>query len=105
MRWGRTTQQVRDMDTRRARVSGKDTTALPDPPEISKELVEWLELAFPAKCYAPGGETLEDHLLYAGKVGLVAMLRVEYQEQQEEHAAFDTSTDEDGTVEAELPTS
>jgi hypothetical protein len=46
----------------------------PTPP-ISKALMDWLEGIYPAKCYEPSKETVEEHLLYAGCVKLVQNLR------------------------------
>lgn len=43
-------------------------------PDIDRELVERLEAAFPPRCY-DGRSKLEAHLMYAGKVELVALLR------------------------------
>lgn len=46
------------------------------PPEAPEELLVWLETVFPARCYtSTDGETLEQHLLYAGKVDLIDLLR------------------------------
>lgn len=57
-------------------------------PEVSAELCDALEQMFPPVCYMGQG-TLEDHLIYAGKVELVAILRAHQKEQfsgdDEEH--------------------
>lgn len=45
------------------------------PPRIPEAVVAWLELAFPERCYDPNKQTLEMHLLYAGRVGLIRELR------------------------------
>lgn len=37
-------------------------------------LIEQLEADFPPKCKSPD-ESLEDHMLYAGKVSLITILR------------------------------
>jgi len=51
-------------------------------PDIDKELIERLEAAFPPRCYDGRGR-LEAHLLYAGKVELIATLRDIYTQQAE----------------------
>lgn len=42
-------------------------------PDVDEDLVDFLEEAFPPLCYT--GTNLEGHLMYAGKVELVAVLR------------------------------
>ena len=42
-------------------------------PKLSTELVEDLAQRFPPRCLKPN-ETVEDHLRYAGKVELIALL-------------------------------
>jgi hypothetical protein len=44
-------------------------------PRLTAEQVAVLEELFPARCYQPGIETLEDHLKYSGKVELIAALK------------------------------
>ena len=41
------------------------------PPFIPKAVLDWLEASFPARCYGPRSETLEEHLMYAGKRELI----------------------------------
>lgn len=50
-------------------------------PEIDLTLLEFLERLFPPRCYTAEGESLEDHLQYAGAVALVQCLRTSYEEQ------------------------
>lgn len=47
-------------------------------PRVDRELVEHLELLYPPRCMRPG-EKIEDAMLYAGKVELVASLRAVYE--------------------------
>lgn len=47
-----------------------------DMPVPSEELLSWLERVFPPECYNPREGTLEDHLKYAGKVELIASMRL-----------------------------
>lgn len=50
--------------------------AHPEPaPYVPEGLVQWLEATFPPRCYEPNQEKLEDHLLYAGRVSLIASMR------------------------------
>lgn len=44
-------------------------------PEIPEELAVFLAETFPARCYDHRSESLEDHLLYAGKVSLAETIR------------------------------
>lgn len=46
-----------------------------DWPSIPPELVEYLEAAYPPRCMYPG-ESIEEHLRYAGKVDLVIAISV-----------------------------
>ena len=47
-------------------------------PEIDLDLLKWLEAAYPPRCYEGNpGESLEQHLKYAGAVGLISYLRNE----------------------------
>lgn len=66
------------------------TTELPD---IDEDLLKALERIFPPICYEGHGR-IEDHLLYAGKVQLVAELRAQY-DQQVADAVLALDEDED----------
>ena len=52
-------------------------------PDIDEGLVSALESLFPPRCYE-GDETVESHLLYAGRVQLIKELREEYTRQVKE---------------------
>ncbi len=43
-------------------------------PLVPPDLVKWLRLAYPVRCYAFGEETLEDHIKYSGAVALIEKL-------------------------------
>lgn len=58
-------------------------------PEVPEDLLLFLEKLYPPKCYTARGESLEQHLLYAGMVELVAYLRASYEEQVEAGMALD----------------
>lgn len=76
---------------RRERAQGPSGDAAPFP-GISQELLRWLEGIFPPRCYQPGKETLEEHLLYAGASNLVVNLRAR------------NDAPEDGAVEVDILT-
>ena len=52
----------------------------PTLPDIDVDLVKALEDLYPPRCYE-GEERVEDHLMYAGKVQLVADLRIAHDRQ------------------------
>ena len=59
------------------------TTISATPPEVTKELVRWLQTQYPPRCYSgDAGETLEQHLQYAGKVDLVFELATIHEDQR-----------------------
>lgn len=52
--------------------------SLPDPadaPRFTQAQVDWLERAYPPRCYDPALETVEEHLHYGGRAGLVQDLK------------------------------
>ena len=53
-------------------------------PEVPEDLLLHLEAAFPPRCYDHRGESLEDHLVYAGRVGLVEAMRSAFEQQRKE---------------------
>lgn len=55
-------------------------------PDVPRALLEWLEKAYPARCYEAVQETLEAHLQYAGKVALVQFLRASFSETSDDIA-------------------
>lgn len=62
-------------------------TAISGPyPEVDETLVAHLEALYPPQCYTGDGESLEAHLLYAGKVQLIVELRNVLEKQSEEEA-------------------
>lgn len=77
------------------RLLGAQGTVTPAP-RVPEELVKWLEARFPPKCYEPSLEKLEDHLLYAGMVGLVASMRGTLEEQKASHDALAALAEYDG---------
>ena len=44
-------------------------------PSTVMGLIEELEAQYPPRCYTPVSEDIETHLIYAGKVALIARLR------------------------------
>lgn len=64
----------------------KESMDLSGAPEVTKDLVEWLEACYPPVCYDPRRESLEAHILYAGTVELVRVLRNLHEHQMD---AFD----------------
>jgi hypothetical protein len=74
----------------------KPGAALPPMPEVPEDLLKWLEMVYPPRHYAPGEETLEQHLIEAGKAGLVQELR------RAHDAASHAETGELGEEEEEL---
>lgn len=85
---------TREMDARANRAAGLIVTP---PPDIPAPLLKWLEENFPPRCYEGQG-SLEEHLLYAGKVQLVTYLREAFGEQQEDDQIL-----ADALAEVELP--
>lgn len=71
-------------------------------PEITAELLDFLHLAFPHRVYNPRGETLEEHLVYAGHVGLVEYLEAAHEYQRETHPAA-TPQEDPESWSAEFP--
>lgn len=65
------------------------------PPEISEPLLQWLEDVFPPRCYTGSGETIEDHLMYAGQVSLIQKLRAIQTERLATEAADAPLTEEE----------
>lgn len=60
-------------------------------PEVPEDLLLFLEKLFPPQCYTgTRGESLEAHLLYAGKVELVSYLRASFEDQEDASLALDT---------------
>ncbi|MBK3400432.1 hypothetical protein [Methylobacterium ajmalii] len=53
-------------------------------PDIPEDLVDFLDATFPPRCYQFGAEALEEHLLYAGSVALVQVLRGVFERQAKE---------------------
>ena len=53
------------------------------PPDIPEDLLTWLEMVYPPACYSPGSETLEHHLMQAGRVDLIKSLRAYFTHQRE----------------------
>lgn len=75
-------------------------------PRVPEELVKWLEASFPPRCYDPNVEVLEAHLLYAGRVGLVASMRATFEQQkagQGALAALADDADPDGIMTFIMP--
>jgi hypothetical protein len=68
-------------DSLQAFLAGPDITA--DLPVLPAEVIEKLEQMFPPRCLERN-ETAEEHLRYAGKVELVAMLRNRLNDYQQE---------------------
>jgi hypothetical protein len=67
-------------------------------PDIDADLIKALEALYPPKCYT-GDTSIEEHLLYAGRVLLIAELREECNRQIRD--AITTAIDgEDFEVEA-----
>jgi hypothetical protein len=60
-------------------------------PDLTEAMLVWLEEYFPARCLGPR-ETVEDHLRYAGKVELVAVLRAQLNERSEGNEHLDPLT-------------
>lgn len=58
-------------------------------PEIPEELAVFLAETFPARCYDHRSESLEDHLLYAGKVSLAETIRDAFEAQRQDALAAD----------------
>lgn len=56
--------------------------------------MKWLEASFPPRCYEPSQETLEAHLLYAGRVSLVASMRVTLEQQKAGQGALAALADD-----------
>jgi hypothetical protein len=48
-------------------------------PDLTEQQLAYLEALFPPRCLKPN-EMVEDHLRYAGKVELIAMLRAQLEE-------------------------
>lgn len=69
-------------------------------PRIPEELVKWLEETFPPMCYDPTTQKLEDHLLYAGRVSLIASMRGTLEQQRISTSAL-TALADDADPEAE----
>lgn len=45
-------------------------------PEVDLDLLKWLEATYPPRCYeGEPGQSIEQHLKYAGAVGLISLLR------------------------------
>jgi hypothetical protein len=64
-------------------------------PEVDTTLLEYLEKSYPPMCYDPTpGETLERHLMYAGAVNLISVLRQAHDEQQKPDAGVDEFEDD-----------
>jgi hypothetical protein len=61
---------TRAADARRANLE----TQSPGPGLIPDRVIDYYAAAYPPRCIRPG-ETLEDHLRYAGKVDLVEAMR------------------------------
>jgi len=57
------------------RLSPDQPTDPANAPRLDRRMVEYLERAFPPRCLEPSRETVEEHLLYAGRVALVQDLR------------------------------
>lgn len=66
-------------------------------PEVSPRLVKFLEEAYPPRCKSPG-ESLEEHMLYAGVVRLIALMRA----QVDHYADFTNGDPYDAELEAFL---
>lgn len=63
---------------------GGHTSSSPSIPLIPKELLRYLQEGHPPRCYTAIGESIEQHLRYAGKVELIATLAAHAQQQAEE---------------------
>ena len=74
-----------------------------DWPEVPEDLLKHLEAIYPERCYrATPGQTLEDHLQYAGAAGLVADLRGVFEEQRA--AAIEADPDDASALSVEVHT-
>ena len=63
-------------------------------PEVPLDLLQALEAAFPPRCYE-AKTSLEEHLMYAGKVQLVEALRATYEAQARPDSDGDAYEDSD----------
>lgn len=46
-------------------------------PDLTETMVAWLEAAYPPRCLDLTRESVETHLMYSGKVELIASLRAQ----------------------------
>lgn len=76
-----------DNHVTRALANGRAPEYVPQVPDLTERMLTALELLYPEKCMSPGAD-LGEHLHYAGKVALVAALRLSFTQRQEAAAAM-----------------
>ncbi|RWP84740.1 MAG: hypothetical protein EOR11_19970 [Mesorhizobium sp.] len=89
-------------DQQQAFLAGPDLTD--KLPVFSRESIEELETQFPPRCLGRG-ESVEEHLRYAGKVELVEMFRNRHKQWAQAQVEDDDGSDEDNSGSAEKASS